>query len=143
MVKKNKNKLLVVITDALNLMKYSLYRLTVCLSLWLLPSLFVSTGATPSIDWKKNMKVGLEFRGGIPYSMVLEEELKKDKEFRAAFDSLKTNLNGQFGVAVGYSFPFYGNALAIGPEVGLFIGTRGKVELIVNFCIKNKNYIFL
>ena len=124
MTEKTKNKSLKVLSYASNAKKRNVYMVTVCLLLRLLPGSHISLGAMPSTAWKKNAKVGIELRRGFPYGTLLKE----DKEFKADLEDLKINSNWQFGAVGGYSFPYCGNTLAIGPEVGLLIGAKNKVE---------------
>jgi len=113
-----------VLCGAMRTMKHNAYMLTVCLLLWLLPGSMISTSAMSSTDWKKNMKVGIELRGGVPYGSLM----KGNEEFKGSFKDLEVNSNWQFGVVEGYSFPAYGNALAIGPEVGVLLGPKNMVK---------------
>lgn len=110
-------------------------RLILCLILGLVPGSFVFASSIQSTDWQKNVKVGVELRFGMPYGWALKEEHLK--EWKDSVKDIKISPNWQFGSAIGYYFPFCNNALAIGPEIGLLIGTERKCEAFVYLpCIR-------
>jgi hypothetical protein len=76
-------------------------------------------------SWKQNMKLGIELGFGAPYGWALtREDVKK-----LGLDKIEVSPNWRLGAVFGYGFQFLDDALAIGPETGLFIGTKEKSSL--------------
>ena len=71
------------------------------------------------------MKVGVEVGFGAPYGWAITKEDIKEK----GLPKIEVGPNWRLGVVWGYGFPVYDDALAIGPDIGLFLGTKRKCDL--------------
>lgn len=84
------------------------------------------------------MQAGFEVGFGTPYGWLLPEdklkEIKQETEQgnKKADIKLKISPNWRFGAVWGYGFPISNTALAIGPDMGLFIGTKHKCAFVVS-----------
>jgi hypothetical protein len=76
-------------------------------------------------SWKQNMKVGVEVGFGAPYGWLINKQ--EDTQGRK-LPKIELGPNWRFGVVWGYGFPIFDNALAIGPDTGLFIETKRKID---------------
>ena len=77
-------------------------------------------------DWKKNMRAGLEIGFGMPYGWAISEKMRKNFGSSTKF---QVSPNWRFGAVWGYGFPLPDSAVAIGPDLGLFLGTNRKLEI--------------
>ena len=84
-------------------------------------------------SWKQNMKLGIELGFGAPYGWALTREdvkkLGREDVKKLGLDKIEVSPNWRLGAVFGYGFPFLDDTLAIGPETGLFIGTKEKSSL--------------
>lgn len=74
--------------------------------------------------WKQNMKVGIEIGFGAPYNWAINKEGNRAFNIGGRVDNMKVSPNWRVGVIGGYGFPFLDDTLAIGPDIGLFLGTK-------------------
>jgi hypothetical protein len=79
--------------------------------------------------WKQNMKAGVELGFGVPYGWLASEEDNKKLNIEGRQVNIKVNAHWRVGVVGGYGFPFLDDTLAIGLDVGLFLGNKRKFEV--------------
>jgi hypothetical protein len=110
---------------------FTLLRARAHLGLFLLLALLVPASlawAAPyeQSSWKKNAKAGFELGFGTTYGSLLGDQITKHSDQK--LDKIKVSPNWRIGVTGSYGFPVFGDALAIGPDIGLFLGTKRKFE---------------
>jgi hypothetical protein len=99
------------------------------MGMWLLLALCLSVSPAWAISsqkpaWKQNIKVGVEVGFGAPYGWAITKEDIKEKGWE--LDNIQVSPNWRFGTVWGYGFPCLDDTLAIGPDIGLFLGAKRK-----------------
>ncbi|MHA7877421.1 MAG: hypothetical protein ACX93T_00675 [Bacteroidota bacterium] len=134
-----------------------MYTYTSCFLLWLIAASMVFATPISRADWQKNINIGPELRVGMPYGWYVAQNIEEafENNLRIASEKIraiasthtikgvrvKFKPNWQFGVVAGYSVPFYNNILAIGPEVGLLMGTERKVEMTISDFVSHYKFM--
>ena len=85
-------------------------------------------------SWKQNMKVGVEVGFGTPFGTPVGWLIDEQEDTEGGeLPKIELGPNWRFGVVWGYGFPISDNASAIGPDIGLFIETKRKIDLAFPF----------
>jgi hypothetical protein len=132
-------KTAVMIKTSQILLTMALSKVRACLVLFLLLALLVPTSlawADPfkQPSWKKNVKAGVELGFGLPWAQVINEKTNKNFYIgEVRVNSMTASPNWRFGVIGGYGFPFSNDTLAVGLDVGLFLGTKRNFEISYEF----------